>query len=190
MVYPPTLPSLSTFMRQVLRPIECPICQENFGAELQLDSNPEISTLLGISSRDTVVETPCNHQFHRGCLLAWILGQRKQHCPYCKSVLFVAPTMLEYKEEQAEEQRRSELDALHLLQMNANPAERQNLSNPTEEQNSNAEESNTHFQVMWSAIQNELGRVRPDDLNHPFARAKARAMMLEMEKVNDEVCLA
>lgn len=178
---PSAFPSLSTFVRQDLRPVECPICQEDFGAERQVDPNPGILTLLAISSRDTVVETPCNHRFHRGCLLTWVLGQRKEACPYCKHVLFIAPTITEYKEEEAAEQRQSELDALRLLRMNANPAERQNLLNPIEEQNINAEEINTYFQVMWSAIQRELGRVSPDDLNHPFARAKARALMLEME---------
>jgi hypothetical protein len=51
-------------------PVECPICFE------------------AIDEKD-VVKTPCNHSFHRICMLKW-LATKNYSCPSCRGVLKVS----------------------------------------------------------------------------------------------------
>ena len=53
---------------------ECIICCIPMGNSIS--SNAEISTFL---------KTPCNHKFHRACLLEWM--RQKYSCPVCRKVL-------------------------------------------------------------------------------------------------------
>ena len=66
---------------------ECSICLQGFFEEqhpIDIDINSS-----GIGSamlkEVTVMKTPCNHYYHRDCLLSWI--DVKLECPSCRSPL-------------------------------------------------------------------------------------------------------
>lgn len=71
---PHTPPSVST--NSSTNPVSCPICMETLS-----------------SSSDVAIVQPCNHEFCRSCIMAWIRTQRGRSelqpsgCPICRGVI-------------------------------------------------------------------------------------------------------
>ena len=74
---------------------ECPTASDCSICLTPLNQYPKTSSgsldccrrLLRPRNPKTFFKTPCNHRFHKECLLRWI--EQKRECPMCRSVLVV-----------------------------------------------------------------------------------------------------
>ena len=62
----------------------CPICLEDF-SDHKSKSDLEAPFVTKKNVYDSIVITPCHHEFHLECLRSWVL--QKFECPYCRQIL-------------------------------------------------------------------------------------------------------
>ncbi|EXJ67349.1 uncharacterized protein A1O5_09362 [Cladophialophora psammophila CBS 110553] len=42
-----------------------------------------------IGKAEYVYNLPCNHQFHRWCLIVWLIREGRSHCPLCRYQILI-----------------------------------------------------------------------------------------------------
>lgn len=59
----------------------CDICLVDFDPPPSKSSH----TVAGIEESDPLIQLPCSHVFHRGCIGNWLLGTSHSTCPSCRA---------------------------------------------------------------------------------------------------------